>query len=275
MIPKEFKKTIEHIKKYDSHMTQFDYEEISEELEHLPSIEFQRKEYEASPEYKLEELTKQSFSDEYVQLTEDKSYFLGCTYNSYSLTYKSRLKAFKDLYIDAEEHHFIIEELNLIRSYNFSYFIEDKLKKSIRYSLEKTNYSLKEGLKSLGYTIKNTVTEEGEINSIAIKDASVIKLDTEISVDLSDTEDIDKIRILGLIGFFKYIIDREPNLNNNQIASVISSFTGIKQNTVYPYINPFFKKDIDQKKNPFNNKGKVAKAKRDLINIGVSNIENL
>jgi len=273
MIPKEFKKTIEHIKKYDSYMTQFDYEEIPEELEHLPSIEFQRKEYEASPEYKLEELTKQSFSNEYSQLTEAKSYFLGCTYNSYNLTYKTRLNAFKDIYIDAEEHNFIIDELSLIRSYNFSFFIEDNLKKNIKYSLEKTNHFLKEKLKKLGYEIKNTTTKEGKINSIAIKGSTVIKLDNEPIVDLSDSKPIDTIRALGLIGFFDYIIDREPNLSINQTASLISAITRINQQTVQPYINPILSSGVSQNKNPFENAKKVAEVKRQLINIGIKDFK--
>jgi hypothetical protein len=275
MIPKEFKKTTINEKEYNNFMTQFEYEEIQEELKHLPPLEEQRKEYEESPEYKLQEKIIKSFNIEYKKLTEASTYFLGCTYHSYTTNYDNRLKAFKDLYIDAEEHNFIIDELNLIKSYNFSFFIEDNLKKNIKYSMEKTNHFLMEKLKKLGYNIENTTSKEGKINSIAIKGSSVIKLDNEPIVDLSDSKPIDKIRSLGLIGFFDYIKEREPDLNINQIASLISMITGINPLTVQPYINPILSTDVSQKKNPLENKRKVAEVKKQLINIGIKNFNTL
>ena len=275
MIPKEFKETTKLKEEFENYMAQFEYDEIPEEFAHLPPPEVQEKEYEASDEYKFKEQTKQSFSDEYTKLTEVNSYFLGCTYSSYASTYDTRLQAFQNLYIDAEEHNFIIDELDLISSYQFSDLIQENLKKSIKYSLEKTNYSLKEKLKPLGYKIENRITNEGKVNSIAIKDASVIKLENEPVIDLSDSKPIDKIRYLGLIGFFKYIRDREPHLNTNQIASLISGVTGIKQRTIQSYINPILSSEVSQKKNPFMNKKKVTEIKRELINIGIVKIENL
>ena len=275
MIPIEFKKTTKHKKEFDNYMAQFEYEEIPVELEHLPPVELQREEYEASPEYKLKEKTKQSFSNEYKQLTEANSYFLGCTYNTYNSTYETRLQAFKEQYIDAEEHNFIIEELDLIRGYKFSYLIQDNLKKNIKYSLEKTNNYLKEKLKSLGYEIEKIKTKEGKINIIATKGASIINLDNEPTIDLSDSKPIDKIRVLGLIGFFNDIKNREPNLSINQIASLISAITDIHQKTVQSYINPILSTDVSQNKNPFNRKEKVAEIKNTLINIGLKKFETL
>jgi hypothetical protein len=275
MIPKEFKETTKLKEEFENYMAQFEYDEISEEFAHLPPPEVQEKEYKASDEYKFKEQTKRSFSDEYKKLTGSNSYFLGCTYNSYSTTYEKRLQDFTDTYIDAEEHNFIIDELELISAYQFSDLIQENLKKNIKYSLEKTSHYLKEKLKSLGYRIENKITNEGKVNSIAIKDASVIKLDNEPVIDLSDSKPIDKIRYLGLIGFFKYIRDREPHLNTNQIASLISGVTGIKQRTIQSYINPILSSEVSQKKNPFMNKKKVTEIKRELINIGIVKIENL
>lgn len=274
MIPKEFKKTTEYKEEFDKYIAQFEYVEIPEEFEHLPPSEVQKKEYEVSEDYELKEKTKHSFSKEYKELTSAKTYFLGCTFNSYNSTYGDRLKVFKAQYIDAEEHNFIIEELDLIRSYHFLYLIENDLKKNIKYSLEKTIRYLKEKLKSLGYEIKNT-TKDGKMNSIAVKGDSIIKLNNEPTIDLSDSKPIDRIRALGLIGFFKNIKDREPHLSINQIASLTSAITDINQRTVQSYINPILSTDVSQEKNPFNKIEKVTVIKNTLISIGLKNFETL
>jgi hypothetical protein len=275
MIPKEFKKTTAHKEEYDDYMALFDYEEIPEELEHFPPPEIELKEYEASPEFRLKELAKKSFTSEYKKFSEAKSFFLGCTYDAYTSNYEKRLQDFKNTFIDAEEHNFIVDELNLISSYQFSDLINENLKKNIKYSLEKTAYYLKEKLKSLDYKIEDRITDNGNVNSIAVKDASVIKLNNEPTIDLSDSISIDKIRYLGLVGFFDYIKDREPHLSINQVASLISGITGVFQQTIQPYINPILSSEVSQEKNPFLNKKKVAEITKQLINIGVINIKNI
>jgi len=272
MIPAEFKKTTKHKKEYDDWMAQ--YEDLPEEFNHLPPPEMQKQEYEASPDYKLKEKTKQSFSKEYKHLTEANSYFLGCTYHIYTSTYKKRLKVFRDIYTDAEEHNFIIDEQDLINSYQFSDFIDDNLKKNIGYSLQKIQNYLREKLKSLGYKIKNTVTKDGKVNSIAIKEASVINLDVEPVLDLSGMRIKDKIIYLELIGFFDYIKGKEPYLNTNQIASIVSAFIGEKSKTIQSYINPILSKEVSQRNNPFKNRSNVEKIKLQLINLGINNIKS-
>jgi hypothetical protein len=275
MIPKEFKKTTAHKKEYDDFMAQFDFEDTPDDLKHSPPIEEQLKEHKASPEFILKELAKKSFTSEYEKFSEAKSFFLGCTYDAYTSNYEKRLQDFKNTFIDAEEHNFIVDELNLISSYQFSDLINENLKKNIKYSLEKTGYYLKEKLKSLGYIIEDRITDNGNVNSIAIKDASVIKLNNEPTIDLSDSISIDKIRYLGLVGFFDYIKDREPHLSINQVASLISGITGVFQQTIQPYINPILSSEVSQEKNPFLNKKKVAEITKQLINIGVINIKNI
>ena len=84
MIPIEFKQTIKHKKVYDDWMSQYEYEDLPDELKHLPPSKIQQEEYEASQDYKLKQQTKQSFSKEYQKLTEANSYFLGCIYNVYT-----------------------------------------------------------------------------------------------------------------------------------------------------------------------------------------------
>lgn len=275
MIPIEFKQTIKHKKEYDDWMTQYEYEDLPDEFKHLPPSKIQQEEYEVSPDFKLKQQTKQSFSKEYQQLTEANSYFLGCTYNVYTLTYETRLEAFKDTYIDAEEYNFIIDELDLINSYQFSGFINESLKKNIGYSLQKTQNYLRHKLQSLGYKIENTVTKEGKVKSIATKGASVIQFDNEPIVDLSDSNAKDKIRYLGLIGFFEFIKKREPYLNTNKIASLLSAITGCNQKTIQPYINPILSTEVLQDKNPLKDSKKVAEVRKQLINIGLNNIEPL
>lgn len=275
MIPIEFKQTIKHKTEYDDWMAQYEYEDLPDEFKHLPPSEVQQEEYEASPDYKLKQQTKQSFSKEYQELTGANSYFLGCTYNVYTSTYETRLEAFKDVYIDAEEHNFIVDEIDLINSYHFSDFIDESLKKNIGYSLQKTQNYLRDKLKSLGYEIENTITKEGKVKSMATKGASVIQFDNEPIIDLSDSNVKDKIRYLGLIGFFEFIKEREPYLNTNKIASLLSAITGCNQTTIQPYINPILSTEVLQDKNPLKNSKKVAEVRKQLINIGLNNIETV
>lgn len=180
MIPKEFKNTIEQKKEYDDYMTQFEYDEIPEEFAHLPPLEVQEKEYEASDEYKLKEQIKQSFSDEYAKLTEINSYFLGCVFKSYESTYKSRLVAFQKKYIDAKEHNFIYDELNAIIFFELPNYIDDGLNKSISYSLERTKEYLINRLEELSFNVVFTVNDNG-LETLSIKnnqkDLSIKKMD--------------------------------------------------------------------------------------------------
>lgn len=275
MIPIEFKQTIKYKTEYDDWMAQYEYEDLPDEFKHLPPSEVQKEEHEASPDYKLKQQTKQSFSKEYQELTGANSYFLGCTYDVYTSTYETRLEAFKDTYTDAEEHNFIVDEIDLINSYHFSDFIDESLKKNIGYSLQKTQNYLRDKLKSLGYEIENTITKEGKVKSIATKGASVIQFDNEPIIDLSDSNAKDKIRYLGLIGFFEFIKKREPYLNTNQIASLLSAITGCNQKTIQPYINPILSTEVLQDNNPLKNNKKVIKIRKQLINIGLKNIETV
>ena len=275
MIPIEFRQTIKYKKKYDEWMAQYDYEDLPHEFKFLPPPEIQQEEYEASPDYKLKQQTKQSFSKEYQKLTEANSYFLGCNYHIYTSTYETRLKAFKDIYTDAEEHNFIVDEIDLINSYQFSDFIDMSLKKNIGYSLQKTQNYLRDKLKSLGYEIENTITKEGKVKSIATKGSSVIQFDNEPLIDLSDSNAKDKIRYLGLIGFFEFIKKREPYLNTNKIASLLSAITGCNQKTIQPYINPILSTEVMQDKNPLKDSKKVAEVRKQLINLGLNNIETV
>jgi hypothetical protein len=192
MIPKEFKKTTKNKTEYDNHMAQFEHDDMPEEYNHYLDSEIAEKEFKESPEYKLQETTKQSFSNEYKQLTEANIYFLGCTFNSYTSTYETRFQAFKDLYIDAEEHNFVIEELEHLNNYQFHDFIVEDLKKNIFYSLEKTRDFLQDKLKSLGYRIENNISVDGEFTTVAIKDTSIIRLEETPSIDLSDIKQIDR-----------------------------------------------------------------------------------
>jgi hypothetical protein len=222
MIPKEFINTIEQQKEYNNYMAQFEYEEIPEEFAHLPPSEVQRKEYEASPEYKLEKLIKESFTKEYNKLTEARSYFLGCTYDIYTTTYKTRLQAFKDLYMDAEEHNFIHEELQAITFCNLPKYIDTKLLKSINYSLERTKDFLITKLNELKFKVDFSVNEKGtEILSIKNNqsDLTIRKIDNSM-LKWEGTE-TDLIELGKAIYEAKYI---NHNIKQKEFFNLLMSF---------------------------------------------------
>lgn len=76
---------------------------------------------------------KQSFENQYKLLTESKTYFYGCSFEIYKLTYYERLKSFLSDYIDASEMNFIERELNNEIEYDLIYY---KTEKKIHYSID-------------------------------------------------------------------------------------------------------------------------------------------
>ena len=246
MIPKEFINTIEQQKKYDNYMAQFEYEEIPEEFAHLPPSEVQQKEYEASPEYKLKKLTKESFTKEYYKLTEAVSYFLGCPYNIYKTTYKTRLQAFKDIYADAEEHNFIHEELRVITFCNLPIYIDTKLLKSINYSLERTKDFLITKLNELKFKVNFSINENGtETLSIqnAQKDLTIKKIDNS-KLKWEDT-DIDLIELGKAIYEAKCI---NHNISQREFFKLLMEFFNFQVPNPTKALQNIRKRKIDQAK---------------------------
>lgn len=89
------------------------------------------------------------------------------------------------------------------------------------------------------------------------------------SIDLSDTTAIDKIRFLQIVGVLDFLREKQPfNTSINSLASLLSAITGENIDTIQPYLNPMYSKEVSQKNNPLNARKQVDKVVNQLIKIG-------
>jgi len=105
--------------------------------------------------------------------------------------------------------------------------------------------------------------EKGFIQSESTKD------EIEPSLDLSNTNGIEKIIYLEKLGILDFLRDKEPfKSSTNRLATAISAITGIPKGTAQPYLNPIVSPGAKQKNNPLNSIKKVEKIEHTLIKIG-------
>ncbi len=282
MIPKEFKST----SKLHKELISLEEEEEkaifkveNSEIAHYIDdeyLEYQKEIYESDTQERYKKQIADSFTKEYKKLNKSNKYFLGCSLMNYNHNYDNRLSEYREKYTDAIEHNFIYEELQNINKFNLPYYIDNDVKKSIYFSIERIKEVLKKKLSDNGYEISTSYNDAGEINSLAIKGFSVLKINEEPIIDLSDSKGTEKVLYLGLIGFFEYIKKREPQLNNNQIAILISGITGEKYDTIKSYIYPILSTTkTSQKNNPFDKEKSVTKIKNKLYDLGIETFETI
>jgi len=215
------------------------------------------------------------FNEEYNNHVNEKLYFIGCPFLIYQSTYNDRLKEYLkenelDLY---NKSHFVKQEMLDTLLFETSPYVSSETNYKLKKSISRRKEFLKTELSSLGYKFKVSLNKIGDINSVAVKVNSIEEKE-EVNNDLSDSKDVDKIRILELIGFFDFIKKSEPNLNVNQIATLLSSITGITQSTIQSYINPILS-DSSPNKNPLKNKKKVEVLRNTLLNIGLEKLKQI
>ena len=275
MIPKEFKKT---------HKLNREFSLIQYETTQFWNIEDYNNGSEEIFDFETNDKTGNSFvfdiavsfDKEYKKLTEAKEYFIGCIFSIYKETYIDRLEIYIKENIDDEytKKHFVQQEMLDTLEFTVNPYINNETKNKLLKSISRRKEFLKNELTLLGYKFKVSLNNLGKIKSVAIKDNSIVIIEESI-IDLSDTSIKGKIIYLELIGFLDYIKTQEPNLNNHQIASLISAFIGEDAKTIYSYINPILSQGVLQKNNPFTNKKNVDKVKKQLINTGLKNIKTV
>jgi len=282
MIPKEFTKTYKLQKELRSleeeeekAIFKTENPDLADKIEANEHLYKNRQLEDLEADEQLRSLISENYNKENVKLNKSNKYFLGCSLTNYKHNYDERLKEFKIKYIDAIEHNFIFEELQNINKFNLPYYINDDIKKSIAFSIERTKEYLKERLRKDGYEIETSYNVVGEISSLAIKGNSVVKVNEEAILDLSNNTHKDKIIYLELLGFFNFIKEKEPQLSTNKIASLVSAITGIRQGTVQSYINPLLSDEVSQRNNPLKNKDNLAIIKNKLIELTVQNIKTI
>ncbi len=90
----------------------------------------------------------------------------------------------------------------------------------------------------------------------------------ETDFDLSDTKSTEKIIYLHELGILDFLEKNGFNYSKNSLATVISAFTGIKQETAQSYLNPINNSSSIQKNNPLNRKKNVEKIRKKLNDLG-------
>jgi hypothetical protein len=256
----------------DFNILQITDPELANRIKATENIYKDREYKNLEPEEKLQFSINQNYIKESKKLNISNKYFLGCSLANYQQNFDNRFIDYKNKYIDAVEHNFIFEEFQNINKFSLPYYIDVDFKKSVNFSIERTKEYLKKRLSLSGYKFETSYNNSGEIKTLAIKDFSVININEDTNADLSDSKATEKIIYLRLIGFFKHIKEREPSLNDNQIATLVSGITGEKYDTIKSYLYPILSTGVSQRNNPFSREKKVAIIKNKLIDLGLKNI---
>lgn len=197
-------------------------------------------------------------------LTENKTYFFGCSFEVYKLNYDARLQSYFKKYYDATERDFVeyeqsknfdryfnlrVDRYDLNQNFEYSIICDSVLMEQILFSLKARNKFLTDKL-----NVKAT-PEESEPEAI----------------DLSDTSATEKIIYLHKLGIIDFLRSKQPfQSSTNSLATVLSAITGINPETrhIQSMLNPIFNKEVNQKNNPLNSKNPVLKVETQLMQIG-------
>jgi len=99
------------------------------------------------------ELVRKSFLNESKENIKNNYWFYGCLHSVYLMYYNVGLKKYLELYVDADESDYIMEELSIgVVKLEFP-FINAGDKAEIKYSLKKRFLFLRQRLNSLGYSL--------------------------------------------------------------------------------------------------------------------------
>lgn len=93
----------------------------------------------------------------------------------------------------------------------------------------------------------------------------------EVNMDYSGNSIAERIAIMKELGILDYleskIFKEIVYFSPSKLATVISSFSGVQQESLQSYLNPIYSKDANKKKSPLT-KTNTDKAKNKLINMG-------
>ena len=227
------------------------------ESESYPLAEIQYEEWETETLNKV----YQAFNKDYLQLIKNEEYFFGCPLDIYKKHFKERVGAYYTASKNSNEVGFILNEF-IIGKLDFDHGICDTNTITIIDVNLKLRYNyLLERLTDLGY---NT---EGMLDIDRATQPKISPIESEL--DLSDNNGKKKVIFMYELGIIQYLKDhyKKANLSNNKLAQLLSSFTGVKPQTMQSYINPLLnKEDITvQNGNPYNNQKNVDEVRTMLL----------
>jgi hypothetical protein len=142
---------------------------------------------------------------------------------------------------------------NLLKYSCDAVFVEDNKVKDYYINLMSAHFSLK------------------YVKRILMKPSIIPKkeaLDFENFV-INNPKGTEKIVMLHKLGVLDYLKEKEPfNTTTNALASVVSTMTGLKQQSVYPMLQTIFNPENNQKNNPLNSLKTSQKVEQTLTSIG-------
>ena len=207
---------------------------------------------------------EKSFKKEYNMYSKKGLYFFGCSHNVYLETYDLRLSIYLSEFKDNHPISFIRQELLeegvLVFKNNY---IERNSKKNISTSLYKRISFLQEKAKIEGYVL--TILPGDNFDLKPMKSYSE---DIE-PIDLSDSSNLQKVIYLNELGVLDFL--RKNNCFSssvNNLAQVLSSFTGTKTRTLQSCLNPMFNKHVKQDNNPYFKEKNSLIVKKNLNDLG-------
>jgi hypothetical protein len=210
---------------------------------------------------------EKSFKKEYNMYIKKGLYFFGCSNTVYSETYDLRLNIYLSEFKDNHPISFIRQELLeegvLVFKNNY---IERNIKKNISTSLYKRISFLQEKAKIEGYVL--TILPRDNFD---LKPMESYSKDFD-PIDLSDSSHVQKVIYLNELGVLDFL--RKNNCFSssvNNLAQVLSSFTGTKTRTLQSCLNPMFNKQVKQDNNPYFKEKNSLIVKKNLNDLGFDN----
>ncbi len=118
----------------------------------------------------------------------------------------------------------------------------------------------------------NILTLGMEITNNNIKNSLTLNNNTLPEYDFSDNEDKVKLIILEKLGVIDYIksIQQKPETISHT-AEILSTFTGIKSESLYTYLRPMIcnVRDDKDKNSPYSNADNLPKANRQILKLKI------
>ncbi|WP_330442266.1 hypothetical protein [Flavobacterium sp. C4GT6] len=160
MIPEQFTSTREQYERYKDFIMLYHEDKLQE----IYDLGLETTLRDPKTGLYWDDLLNDSFSQEYLRLTESSSYFEGCQHSIYIKTYKERLNEYIKLHPDADESHFIKSEYDAANSIReFHYGTKEQLT-NLFIATEKRKKFLSERLTTTGHTpeLSNSETKNSE-----------------------------------------------------------------------------------------------------------------
>jgi len=119
------------------------------------------------------------------------------------------------------------------------------------------------------YILQDILNEKIIVNNSTPKETELLNI-----IDFGESKGTEKIIMLYLLGILDELRKVSPfNTSTNLLATVISSITNEKVETIQSYLNPIFSAGVSQKNNPLMNIEKVDIVRQKLISLGFKPIK--